>query len=271
MNPLISLTIIKIVISVVIVFVLAEISKRVNPQIAGMISGIPLGTGLSIYFITMEQGMDFTLSGIPWGIAGLAAALIFCLVYLLISRTLTFNSKLIEILISSAAGIIAFVMIGSLIFLMDIDVALASSIFILVFIINLILMNKLIGKQEKSTGSKSKGIHYFIRGITVGMILVLITGMASLVGSKWANILSSFPSTLFPLIVVLHYEDDHRLFPYVIYGFSYSIATLFVFYIAYAYLIPIYGLNMGYFIIYVICAAFLYLFQKLRVGFGLIR
>lgn len=271
MNPLISLTVFKIFISIFIVFVLAEISKRANPQIAGMVSGLPLGTGLSIYFISMEQGIDFTLSGIPWGIAGLAASLVFCLVYLLISRSIAMNSKLVEIFLSSAAGMMAFVMIGSLIFLMEMNIALASFIFIFVFIINLVLMNKLIGKQEKGKGAKSTGIHYFIRGMTVGIIIVFITGAAALVGSKWANIFSSFPSMLFPLIVVLHYEDDHRLFPYVIYGFSYSIATLFVFYMAYVYLVPIYGLNIGYFFIYAICAAFLYWFQKIRAGLGLVR
>ncbi|NTZ17566.1 hypothetical protein EXW96_08300 [Paenibacillus sp. JMULE4] len=271
MNELFSLTIMKIVISVLIVFGLAGISKRANPHLAGMISGIPLGTGLSIYFISLEQGIDFTIRGIPWGIAGLAAALVFCFVYLVISGSLALNWKGTVIFLSSTGGIFAFLLSGYFIYSLEVNVASASFIFFAVFMLNLILMKKLVRQQGKSSGTKSTGMQYFIRGITVGVILILITGTASMVGSKWANILSSFPSTLFPLIVVLHYEDDHRLFPYVIYGYSYSITALFIFYIAYLFVVPIYGLHAGYILIYAICAAYLYLLQKLRMRFGSAR
>ncbi len=119
----------KIVISVLIVFGLAEISKRANPHLAGMISGIPLGTGLSIYFISLEQGIDFTIRGIPWGIAGLAAALVFCFVYLVISGSLALNWKGTVIFLSSTGGIFAFLLSGYFIYSLEVNVASASFIF----------------------------------------------------------------------------------------------------------------------------------------------
>jgi hypothetical protein len=67
-NVLGMLVLIKLVLSVIIIVAIAEISKKISPQIGGIISGLPLGTGLSIYFISYEQGVDFTIKGVPWGI-----------------------------------------------------------------------------------------------------------------------------------------------------------------------------------------------------------
>jgi hypothetical protein len=246
-----------------VVIVLAEISKRSNPQIAGIIVGLPLGTGLSIYFITLEQGVEFTVRGVPWGIVGLAGAIIFCLVYLLSSRVHFIQNKILRILFSSAVSIIVFILLGYLINLLNLNLLKASVIFLFVFLINLWVVNRIIAGQGQKVKSKSTYKQYFLRGLVVGGILMLITAIAPLVGSKWANILSSFPSTLFTLLLILHYEDDDQLFPYVIYGYSYSITTLFIFYILYTYFVPIFDLNMGYLIIYILCGCYLYIFQKI--------
>jgi len=63
MNPIL----IKILISTVIVVLLAEISTRINPVLGGILSGLPLGAGLSVYFISYQNGIEFLVTGIPWG------------------------------------------------------------------------------------------------------------------------------------------------------------------------------------------------------------
>ena len=65
------LVLLKIAIAAVTVVVLAEIAKRVDPVLSGVLLGLPLGAGLSVYFVALEQGVDFIVPGLPWAIAGL--------------------------------------------------------------------------------------------------------------------------------------------------------------------------------------------------------
>jgi len=263
-NSLGSLLIIKLILSVLIIVGVAEISKRISPLIGGIISGLPLGTGLSIYFISYEQGIDFTTEGVPWGIAGLSASIIFCLVYLLVARKIRLNNRLLVIGYSSSVSLVSFLIIGYILYLFNLTLIRATAIFIIVFCLNLLVINKLIGTQDTPKKSSSTMMQIICRGIIVGAILILITGVASVAGSKWAGILSSFPSTLFPLLIVLHYEEGNKLFPYVIYGFSYSISTLLLFYISFIYIVPLFGLNIGFLLIYILCSVYLISLRKIQ-------
>ena len=101
-----------------------------------------------------------------------------------------------------------------------------------------------------------------LRGLIAGIIISLLTEIASITGSRWAGILSSFPSTLFALLVVLHFEEQKNLYPSVIYGFSFSVSTLLVFYISCWYLLPKLGLNLGFVAIYFISISYLFLLNK---------
>lgn len=259
-----SLLIIKFVLCFIIIVVLAEISKRVSPQLGGIFSGLPLGTGLTVYFISYEQGTDFTMEGVPWGISGLSASIVFCFVYFLVMKLTSSNNRIYSVILASVSSVISFLAIGLLISLVEFNMMQATILFAVTFAVNIVLIKILIGKEEVIKQSSTSIIQLLIRIILVGSILVLITGIASIVGSTWAVILTAFPSTLFPLLIVLQFEAGNKLVQYVIQGFSYSISTLVVFYFSFVYLVPIFGLNMGYLIIYVICMIYLYFFNKLR-------
>lgn len=260
---------IKLVLSVAIVVGLAEISKRFSPQIAGILSGLPLGTGLSVYFISYEQGVDFAVEGIPWGIAGLSGAICLCVVYLLVSRIEKSANRLLAITKSSLASISAYLVFGYLLYLLKLDLLQAMLLFASVFFVNLLLIKKLIQSPEKTIkdAPSSTWKQILVRGVIVGVILLSITGVASIAGSKWAGVLSSFPLTLFPLLLVLHYDSGRKLFPSVILGYSYSISTLLCFYLGYICFVPLYGLIWGFVIVYVICTIYLYCLRKLQVVF----
>ncbi|WP_089281868.1 hypothetical protein [Anaerovirgula multivorans] len=259
-----NLLIVKLLLSFFIIISLAEISKRVSLQLGGTLSGLPLGAGLSVYFISYEQGVEFTVQGIPWGIAGLSASIIFCFVYFIIVRANKSNSKLVSILIPSIASIIVFLAFGRLLTLIPLTMLRATLLFMLVFVLNIFIINKLIDKEQTTIKSSTTIIQLVIRGLVVGLILLGITGAASMVGSRWAVILSSFPSTLFPLLLVLHYEAGNRSVQFVIQGFSYSVSTLVVFYFSFMFFVPSFGLNVGYLLIYAVCILYIYFFRKIQ-------
>jgi len=251
------LIIVKILISISMVLILAEIAKRVNPALSGIISGLPLGTGLSVYFIALQEGIPFMTGGIPWGIAGLASSVSFCLTYLLAGGLTADKGRLYSIVSASTLSVIVFALTGYCIQIYAFSLITSIIFFALVFIINLYIVYR-IRIIPKKVYSKKWGLRRdLLKGIIVAIIILIITGLPGILGGRWAGILSSFPSTLFPLILLLHFEHDGSLYPSVIKGFSYGITTLAVFYTGCFFILPRFGLNTGILIVY--CISIIYL------------
>lgn len=257
-----NLILVKILISTVIVVLLAEISTRINPVLGGILSGLPLGAGLSVYFISYQNGIEFLVKGIPWGISALSSSILFCFFYLMAGRYFKSENNIISIASSSLMGFISFYISGYLIYKLDFNLLSATIIFFIIFFMNILILKKIKVNQIIKKNKKNSITKLLIRGLMAGIIISILTEIASIAGSRWAGILSSFPSTLFALLVVLHFEEQKKLYPSVIYGFSFSVSTLLIFYISCWYLLPKLGLNLGFVAIYFISISYLFLLNK---------
>lgn len=255
-----TLFIVKIAVTILVVVVIAEISKRVTPRLGGLLLGLPLGVGLAVYFIAYSEGVPFMVESIPWGLAGLAPAVVFCSFYLLGGRIFRVKNRIASILLCSLTGIAAFGAAGYLLSLLDIGLVPALLIFLAVYAANIAILRRQARRQpvKPAGGGANAIVTFLIRGLISGVILAAVTGAASFVGNQWAGVLSAFPSTTYTLLVVLHFEEGDALYPFIVYGFTYSVSTLALFYILCWALLPALGLNLGFLVTYVICLAYLY-------------
>lgn len=253
------LMIIKVAITILVVVVLAELSKRVNPLLGGLLLGLPLGVGLAVYFIAYSEGVPFVIKGVPWGIGGLASGILFCYVYLMAGGLLKIKNRYVSMFVSSLLGFVVFFTSGYFVKILELNLLSAIGIFVMVYSLNIMAMKRVhIERGEKSKGGKSSSIlTIVIRGLVSGVIIAAITGTASMVGSKWAGIFSAFPSMTYVLILVLHFEEGDNMYPSIIYGFSYSVSTLAVFYILCWFMLPVLGLKHGFIVVYALCIVFL--------------
>jgi len=123
----------KSIISSVVVLILIFISER-NPKLGGLLAGLPIGTGIVIYFYAIEQNIDFVIKGIPFGIAGLVSSLAFTIGFYLGGKM---NSKtpIISTLFSSVFGILMFFLVSFS--LIHLNINLSTSLFN--FLIGLII------------------------------------------------------------------------------------------------------------------------------------
>jgi hypothetical protein len=259
---LLTVSLVKITVSVAIVIGLAEVSKRINPMWGGILMGLPLGAGLSVYFIGQEQGVLFVLEGIPWAIGGLASTLLFCLAYLgtgLYIRT----QRVVGILICSAAATAAFLLSGKVLHSLSLTLATALLIFAVVWVVNIKLLNRIPAELCDKKTAPLKGHELLLRGLVTAVIILLVTTAAPWVGARWSGIFSSFPSTLYALLVIIHYDGGNQLYPSVIRGFGYSVSTLVVFYLGCLWGMPVYGFIAGFIFSYGISAFYLFLMHKL--------
>lgn len=251
----------KIIIAAATVVALAEIAKRVDPVLSGILLGLPLGAGLSVYFVALEQGVGFIVSGLPWAIAGLCSALIFCTVYLLAGRRLS-GGRVANIAIASIVALVAFFLSGAAVRSQDWTAGSASIAFLMVAAGNAWFLCRF-PSAPGLAGNKPIGWRgLLLRGVIAGLIITSITMAAPLAGSQWTGILSSFPSTLYALLVIVHFETGNALYPGIILSFARSAPALAVFYIGCMILLPLLGLNRGFLVVYAISAGYVYLTHR---------
>ena len=95
------------------------------------------------------------------------------------------------------------------------------------------------------------------RACLAALTISLITGIAELVGHKWAGFFSAFPTTLFPLLLIIHFtygeQHAHSIIKHVPDGLVGLLIYSLIIYLCY----PQFGLYFG--IMLAFSGAFLYL------------
>lgn len=255
---------IKILITLILVILLTEISKRVRPAVGGILMGLPLGAGLSTYFLAYEQGIPFLIQAIPWGILGLSSSLVFSLAYYLTDRFFPHPVRVVSALRSSLVAIVVYGLVSSGLRLFPLRLEVALLVTLGAIFLNLGLVRWLIPPSIKPPKTQFSLTLILLRGVITAFTIALITGMARIIGPVWSGILSAFPIVLFQVLVFLHVEEGSRVYPGIITGFAYSVLNLLLFYLLLAFFLPLIGLNLTYLIVYLSSMVFLYLLNRLR-------
>jgi len=183
---------------------------------------------------------------------------LFCSVYLFTGMRVS-SHRLGSIGICSTVAMAVFFVSGAVLRSMEFTVLAAVFLFLAVAGANSMGLRFLPAPRivKKGAALGLKGL--LLRGFIAGVIILGVTMAAPLAGSRWAGILSSFPSTLYALLVIVHFETGNDLYPSIIRGFAHSVPALAVFYLGCMVLIPLLGLNAGFAAVYGISAAYIYL------------
>ncbi|MBT6121384.1 MFS transporter [bacterium] len=252
----------KTIISIVAIYGLIFISER-NPKLGGLLAGLPLGVGIMIFFYGIEQGIDFVILGIPYGVSGLVSMLAFTIGFYWGGKRFL-DRPLLHVASATLFGLIAFFCVSYGISLVEVTLISSLVIFLGGFMFS-VLFFKYIPIDTNSIASPKKMtlLTGVFRVVFVVAFVLFFTGIASLIGSKWAGIMASFPITLCPLLIILAYSYKDEVYPVVLKNFSYSIATLVVFYLFVFGLFPIIGVYLGTLISYLICLIYVFFLKKI--------
>ena len=102
----------------------------------------------------------------------------------------------------------------------------------------------------------------FRAGMATAAIL-LITGIAGHVGEQWTGILTAFPITLYPLILVIHITYTGSEIAAVLKHVPMGLGGVVSFCVTAAFSLPAMGMFWGTLIAYVAAAAYLLTFSQL--------
>ena len=231
---------VKLFVSVILVLTLSAVAEHVSPRAAGLLAGYPAGAVLTLFFIGMDISPEFAANSAVYTMMGLVGTETF--VYCYFKSSLYF--KQFTIITSSVLATIGYLIVVWLLQYLNLKPFLAAlvpiaSIFVFVYFFRTI-KNVTIRERVKLT----PGI-LLLRAFLAGFIILAIIATAKLVGSRWAGLLSAFPSTLFPLILIVHLSYDKTHVHTIIKNFPQGLGSLITYTLCVSIAYPASGIYIG--------------------------
>ena len=252
-----TLFLIKLIVTVLFVLILSLLAEYVSPKVSGIISGIPTGTAIILFFYGLEQGTKFASESSLFNIVGMLSMQVFIYLYF---RASTKNSKL-NIILSSLIATIGYIIIIFLLRQFQFNLVAA----IIIPIISIPLFSYLFKRISDSTIKNKVKLGpkvLFIRAIAASIVILFLTSIAQLIGPKWAGLLSAFPTTLFPLILIIHNTYGKEKVHTIIKNVPKGQWSMVLYAISVFFLYPLLGVYLGTLVSYAFVIIYLLLLFK---------
>ncbi len=204
----------KLLVSIIAVVGLSLVAEHVSARIAGILSGYPLGSAIALFFIGIEQGSAFAAEAAVHTLAGFSASLVLTFCYYQGSRKL----QRWHLPVAMVSGLGGFLVAATLLQLLPLGVVdqaatgvVASGLLGggLLTALSILLFSWLFRSIDNValTGRVSISRQVLLlRALMAAATVLFITGIAGWVGPAWSGLLSAFPITLFPFMLILHYS-----------------------------------------------------------------
>ncbi len=257
----------KIAVSILVVVGLSAIAERVSPKVAGILSGYPLGTAVSLFFMGIENGVDFATQASVFTLSGLAASLTLVFGYYHASRLTCHVSLPISVCISVIVSVSMFLLVGFGLSLQPLGLVSGLVLCLIAIIVFSFLFRPI---QNTVVTAKVRFTHWvlLIRSFAAAGMVLLITGVAEWAGSSLAGILAAFPVTLFPFLVIMHSTYGPTQAHTIIKNYPLGIGALMTYVISVSFTYPTLGIPLGTFVSFGFATLYLLIFyfinQRLR-------
>ena len=254
---------IKLIVAVVVVVGLSLIAEHVSPKVAGILSGYPTGTAISLFFFGLEQDPNFAAASAIYSIIGLVAMLSFMWFYYLTSAYI----KRFNLLFSSLLSILGYLAVAWCLQFIQLTQFLAVLLPIACIPLFIYLFRG-IENQEITDRVQLNHKVLLMRALASASIILLVTGTAKLVGPTWAGLLSAFPTTVFPLILIVHASYGTTAVHTIIKHIPQGIGALISYSLCISIVYPLYGIYWGTLMSFAAATVYLLLYMQLKKMFS---
>lgn len=250
------LFILKLVIAVTVVIGLSIIAEQSSPRIAGILSGYPTGTAISLFFFGLEINPIFAAHSAIYNMIGLVAMQAF--IYFYYKASLKFG-----IIVSSVIAIIGYFIIIWILHFLGVNKFIAMLVPISSIFAFIVLFRPIKNVKVKTKVQLNHKV-LFIRALFAAFIILFITGIAKLVGPTWSGLFSAFPTTLFPLMLIVHLTYDRKHVHTIIKNVPVGIFSLVLYSLTISIVYPLCGIYWGTLIAYIIATLYLAVYSGIR-------
>lgn len=186
-------------VATVVVVGLSLISEHISPRVAGIISGAPTGTAITLFFLGLSQGPQFAANSAIFNMAGMVAMQSLLFFY----YTASSFFKRYTIFLSAAASVAGYLCVAWLLHQLPISKELAVVLPLISILLFMHLFRNIENVKIEKAVKLSPAVLLF-RAILASLIISSIVMVSEHVGPSWTGLFSAFPTTLFPLILILN-------------------------------------------------------------------
>jgi uncharacterized membrane protein (GlpM family) len=248
------LFIIKLLTVPIFIILVTLAGKKWGSEFAGTLGGFPIVAGPIIFFLTLEQGIDFGINASISAIYGTIGLLVFGLIY-------GWCSQRFHPIICTLISFLAWLITAFSITLMPTNIYWAVGITLFF----LLLIPKLLPIIEEQAKPKQNLNDLPLRVLVGALLIFCVTNFATDLGQVWSGILSTFPIVSFILAVFTHFTIGKKHVVQIFRGMSKGIYSFITYFIVYASLIDSFTILTSIVIALLVSLAMQFLIQKLHV------
>jgi hypothetical protein len=250
-------------------------AEKKSPKLAGIMMCLPVITFLSLLFIALLQGVDFSSRAAVWnpigGIADLIYMGLFAVGISLPQHIENENSsgsmeKIIEILFGLLIGFIGYFFFIAMFSQFPVTsgwMSLAS--LWIAAVIFYVVFKRIQEKRIEFLRSVSiKDVMF--RGLFGGIIVAAVVILGDSAGYVWGGLFSSFPGTITPVLVLLHLKNGKDMSYSIIKSAPIGLSATGLYSCMVWLSYPAYGIIAGTFVSYLAVLGFLFGMKKLKQG-----
>ncbi len=254
----------KIALSAGMVIVITLTAERVSTRLAGVMVGFPLGAGLMLFFLGVEQGPAFAAQSALWSIQGILAALGFCWWYRRGAAWFPSRTKA-ALCCSCIVGLSGYVVTSAVIRLvMPEHAAVRTVLVVLLLFVPAIAFRRASLRRIKEKVTVSWAM-LAVRAGFAALVILSVTSLAAAVGPVWSGLLATFPTIILPSVMILHFHYGGESVPAFFRDTPLAMIAIIVFSLFVHWTFPLLGVIGGTLLSYAASLVYLMVYElKLR-------
>lgn len=259
------LLIIKSISVVSLVLALSFIAEKLSPKISGILSGLPVGSSITLLFFAIENGVDYVMNTALYNIHGLFAALAFCIGY----YYSTFYKGKLEITISLILSFIAYLIIAFIISYIPPHIIFTPLVVIILMLIATVYFSKKENYKIEKNDKISVSDLLFRSILTIAIFLV-ISSLPKYAPVSIAGIFSAFPTILLPLLLIIHFRHSNLQARTIIKNTPFGLSSVVIYSLVVYFTYTSWGILLGTIAAFVASIIYILIQTKLLKLFKLI-
>ncbi|WP_194790406.1 hypothetical protein [Pseudomonas sp. UFMG81] len=215
----------KLCVTPLLMWAISLASRRWGGLLGGLLSGLPITSGLVMTFLCLEQGADFVLGAVPGALGGLAAVQATYAFYLFATRKAGVASAALMAILFYGVAAYAFTHWGGL--YLSIGVAL--------LLIGVLIR---VSGREPQPDTLTRPRHRYweipLRMVSATSLLMVTTSLASWLGPATSGMLAPIPVIAWPLVVFAHVQGGRAAMAAMVRGNAIGAVGVIAFYLVVA-------------------------------------
>lgn len=253
---------IKLAVAIFMVIGITSIAERVSSRFAGVLLGFPLGAGITLLFIGLEQGADFAARSGLWTMQGLTPTLIWCLSYRIAAEKIQWMPRCWAVVLSLILSLCCYLSAALLVMYRAPQTPAGRLLFTLACLLGMaVIFRRTMPACRAITPLRLSPFLLLGRALLTGLIILVITGCAVHVGSQWSGVFSAFPATILPVVLILHGHYGAGFLATLFRELPMGMLAIIIFSLTVAWSYPLLGVKVGTLLSYAMAGVYLLAYE----------